>query len=339
MTQEKKGVLYFPEFTHLVGGDVITALMLSQIFYWYRPDDKGKSKLRVYRGGKWWIAKSMKEWQEELGISLKQARRSVEVLQEHGLIETAVMRFNGSAVVHLRFSRVLGRGMLKDPNEVITIGIDPAPLCPTGHPALPSGASSNALQGNPITESTAESTTHTFYASANADAQQENSMKAAEVLKKFEEKKTDKVKGDGVSAMAMLWKKRMSLHQQWVKNLLPKEVGQLKHVHIALGTNAVAVLDWALQNWQVFAHEVQVSKGVMPAMAPHVGFFCQHWEIALALSSKKETVDVQPVAAAPTFSIKPVHNAVHDEPTATADEVQATLEALAALAAGKKPVG
>lgn len=164
-------------------------------------------------------------------------------------------------------------------------------------------------------------------------------MQAAEVLKKFEEKKTGGVKGGGVNAMALLWKKRVSLHHEWVKNLLPKEVGQLKHVHAALGSEAVGVLDWALQNWQVFAHEVQVQKGVTPAMAPHVGFFCQHWEVAAHLS-KKPVVDLQPIAPVPKpTTIKPVHNPGHDEPTATADEVQATLEALAALAAGKKPGG
>lgn len=320
------GVLFRTEYFDLVQ-DINAALVMSQIHYWYMPDKNGKSKLRVYKAGRFWIAKSYAEWWREVRLSRGQVERALKCLERHNLIRVEIFQFNGHPTRH-----------------IICDVLSEIPLSKRGAIALLQAFhctdSCNGLHADvqSITESTSESTTHTLYATVPV-AEQEKKMQAAEILKKFEEKKTEGVKGGGVNAMALLWKKRVSLHNEWVKNLLPKEVGQLKHVHTALGSEAVGVLDWALQNWQVFAHEVQVQKGATPAMAPHVGFFCQHWEVAAHLS-KKPVVGLQSVAPVPQPTpIKPVHNPGHDEPIATADEVQATLETLAALAAGKKPVG
>lgn len=85
-----------------LAGDLVTAILLSQIAYWYRPAAKGGSKLQVSRAGHWWIAKTRQEWMAETGLTLKQYRRSVSILKKKGLIEVRQMLFRNLNVSHLR---------------------------------------------------------------------------------------------------------------------------------------------------------------------------------------------------------------------------------------------
>jgi len=85
-----------------MAGDLVAGLMLSQIVFWHLPDKAGKTKLRVVRDGKAWIAKAHNQWYEEVRITEGQAKRAVGILKGKGIIETAVYRFNGTPMVHLR---------------------------------------------------------------------------------------------------------------------------------------------------------------------------------------------------------------------------------------------
>jgi len=38
--------------------DLVAGLLLSQIVYWYLPSKEGRSKLRVFKDGYYWIAKT-----------------------------------------------------------------------------------------------------------------------------------------------------------------------------------------------------------------------------------------------------------------------------------------
>jgi hypothetical protein len=112
----RKGVFLFQDYIELLRGDISAALMLSQIVYWYLPSKKtGKSKLRVFRGGRWWLAKSHQDWSDECGFSRMQARRCIEVLKEAHLIECHLFKFAGTPTVHLRLLMVQGQSMVFTP--------------------------------------------------------------------------------------------------------------------------------------------------------------------------------------------------------------------------------
>jgi hypothetical protein len=88
-----------------MAGDVLAGLMLSQIIYWHLPNDEGRSRLRVFKDGYWWLAKSHTEWWDECRLTVDQARRAVKILQEKNLIVTALKQFNGAPTVHIRLDQ------------------------------------------------------------------------------------------------------------------------------------------------------------------------------------------------------------------------------------------
>ena len=95
-----RGVFVKPEFV-AVAGDLAAGTLLSQIIYWNLPDKLGKSKLKVYRGGRAWIAKTSDEWCGECSLTEKQFRRVVRRLEAIGLIERDVMQFHGQPMTHI----------------------------------------------------------------------------------------------------------------------------------------------------------------------------------------------------------------------------------------------
>jgi len=82
--------------------DLISGLVLSQIIYWHLPDANGKTKLRINHNGELWIAKTRREWWDEIRVGPRQLDRALVILEKHSLVETAVYRFNGSPTKHIR---------------------------------------------------------------------------------------------------------------------------------------------------------------------------------------------------------------------------------------------
>ena len=79
------------------------ALILNQLVcYWFARDDKNRIRARIKKAGYRWVAKSCKEWSDELGMTPKQARRCIEALVEKGLIEVRTWRFKGKNTNHVR---------------------------------------------------------------------------------------------------------------------------------------------------------------------------------------------------------------------------------------------
>ena len=52
-----------------ITGDFIPGALLSQILYWFTEDKYGKSKLRIFKYGYYWIAKRRDEWYSEIRIT------------------------------------------------------------------------------------------------------------------------------------------------------------------------------------------------------------------------------------------------------------------------------
>lgn len=71
------------------------ALLLYRIRYWW-------PKATVIQGGKKWIAKTHKQWADELGISRRTFRTAQQRLLERDLIETITAEFNDHSMLHLR---------------------------------------------------------------------------------------------------------------------------------------------------------------------------------------------------------------------------------------------
>lgn len=84
-----------------LAGDLTAGIVLGQIVYWWLPTKEGKSKLRVFKQGRYWLAKKLSDWFEELRITIKQARRALRILKEKGLIETKVWKFAGAPTTHI----------------------------------------------------------------------------------------------------------------------------------------------------------------------------------------------------------------------------------------------
>lgn len=93
--EHKKYCNVIPIKNELLGfcnGDYPTAALLTQLLYW-------NNKTRI-KGG--WIAKSAKDWYQELYLSQRQISRVTKQLVKLKLIETKNKKFNGSPTIHYR---------------------------------------------------------------------------------------------------------------------------------------------------------------------------------------------------------------------------------------------
>lgn len=88
-----------------------------------------------------------------------------------------------------------------------------------------------------------------------------------------------------VPALSALWQSRMkTLFGGFDRPLTPREFGQLTLLRKHLGDLTSEVIDWALNNWWRFSHEVRVQAGLSGAPAtPHVGFLLVHLAAAVNL--------------------------------------------------------
>jgi hypothetical protein len=84
-----------------VAGDLIAGLLLSQIIYWHLPDKSGRTKLRVYKQEKLWLAKQRTDWWEEIRITAKQYDRAIKNLQKLGIVEVWNTMFNAKNTPHI----------------------------------------------------------------------------------------------------------------------------------------------------------------------------------------------------------------------------------------------
>lgn len=140
-----------------MAGDLIAGLMLSQIIYWYLPDKDGTSKLRVKKDGYYWIAKAHSDWYEEIRVTEWQAPRALKILEDAGIIEKKLFRFDGAPTVHIR---IIYKEFMNKWEKELEKNASPKSIL---------GKASNPIEGKPqihsresldsLTESTAENTT------------------------------------------------------------------------------------------------------------------------------------------------------------------------------------
>ena len=84
-----------------VAGDLVAGILLSQIIFWFLPSANGNSRIRINRDGRLWLAKKREDWWDECRITPRQFDRAISILEERGLIKTAIFKFAGSPTKHI----------------------------------------------------------------------------------------------------------------------------------------------------------------------------------------------------------------------------------------------
>jgi hypothetical protein len=87
-----------------IAGDLIAGTLLSQIIYWFGIGENGRPRVRARHDGELWLAKSRKNWFDELRISPKQVDRAIKILLDKDLIIRSKKNYKwaGIPTMHIR---------------------------------------------------------------------------------------------------------------------------------------------------------------------------------------------------------------------------------------------
>jgi hypothetical protein len=311
-----KGTFLRREYTRLLDGDILASLMLCQLVYWCMPNDGGKPKLRVNKGGTWWVSKSHKDRQEELGLSRIQSRRCLELLELRGLIVKHLFCFNGAPTMHVRLTVAGGERMLSHVPSVTELAPQQASDSIGGQQpkvqehwlpgakTLAISSQSFGCQQPNITEITTETTTENKTCEQNSFAKcpakptatgeqsktgMETDMKAADVVANYKNKPAGSLEAHWKDRMSLLFGKTIATNA-----LTQQERGQLKQLVKAMNEghadtpsveHTKQVLDFVLNHWLEFGAEAQFLAGLTQyPPEPHIGFLLKYQHIAAQMS-------------------------------------------------------
>ena len=82
--------------------DFTAGYVLSRLIYWHSDDKEGRPRLRVQKEGFFWVARTYEEWFNECYLTHDEIVRVYCILEDMGLIETRVFKFNGDPTIHIR---------------------------------------------------------------------------------------------------------------------------------------------------------------------------------------------------------------------------------------------
>lgn len=347
-------VLIRPACLDRVNGDLIVAMLLSQIVYWSLPGKNGHTKLRIVRDGVYWIAKTRAEWMAETGLTLDRYKRAITVLQARSLVEVRVMRFQGIAQTHVRLVHPVATYQ-SEGNPPSTVVEKP----PTGWRVSP----------QPYTETTAESTQRVRIRTGCASTT--ISTKTHERIGRSEERRSEEQEEHrenrseekrraprplpvrflhgpcsgahqslvpsrrrSMTAREILnrrrdittgslgpwWLSRCALHltkQGYQRALTGQQMGQLKQLKAYIGEDTKAVMAFAIEHWWKFASRAGASAGTSFPADPHIGFLLKHHAVAVNLlrESQGDTLhSVEPLVGAPGATVQSIATGMENDP-------------------------
>lgn len=119
-------------YVDMVGGDVPTGLMLSQLIFWRLPaknKDANHTKLTITRENRKWLAKSDSDWYAETRLTPKQAARCRGILEAQGLISVEKWKFGGAPMVHISINE---EAFMARFHEILAIPIEVRDAGPIG---------------------------------------------------------------------------------------------------------------------------------------------------------------------------------------------------------------
>lgn len=298
-------VLLRREYVEITGG-LAPAILLSQLVFWFKPGKSGKPKLTIIREGKFWLAKTRNDWFEECGLTLKMYRNAIAELVALGLVEVRYWKFGNDKTSHYWLdtgalaSLLEFHGFAKSPQYALLA----LPDEPYGHnPMSPLGTSGCALKAAPLyTETTAENTAeitntvqHAALGIAGVGLSQiavEEGLTEMVVQAKSAGKTAAEViagiksgsSGNVSDALHLRWKKEYAgIYGGFHGEMTMTDKGKLGRIAKAVGKDrALAVIEFAIRNWQKFAIAAKDQKGLGGAPErPVVGFLLQHYAVAL----------------------------------------------------------
>lgn len=324
-----------------VTGGLASAILLSQLVFWFKPGKNGKPKLTIIREGKYWLAKTREDWFNECGLTLKMYRNAITDLVDLGLVEVRHWKFGNDRTSHywldlgalwslLEFhgfvqpKKTTPCALLAHPNE---------PLGPT--PMSPKGTSECALKAHPIyTETTTENTakiTYTVQQAAQgiavtgmthigleegskemvtikASKQLESAKKAGQTaMQVIEGLKVKKESASDVSdALHLRWKKEYGgVYGEFHGEVTMADKGKLGRIAKAIGKEkALEVITWVVRDWQKFAFAAKDQKGLAGTPErPVIGFLLQHYGVALEALTEASKVPTM-ADGTPYFTVK-----------------------------------
>ncbi len=107
-------------------GNLNDGVIFSQIMFWHGNNlETGQPRLKIKKHGHLWLAKAYKDWVDECRIKPRRARTAIENIEQRGLIETNVWKFNGTPMLHIRVKWEALESAIKDKkskNRAETIG-------------------------------------------------------------------------------------------------------------------------------------------------------------------------------------------------------------------------
>jgi hypothetical protein len=101
-SQETQSIKIKPIYIDINSGNLTDGVIFSQIMYWHTPNEKGENRLRVFRNGHFWLAKSYEDWWKECRVPERTARAALTRIEKRGLIEKHVWQFDGKPTIHVR---------------------------------------------------------------------------------------------------------------------------------------------------------------------------------------------------------------------------------------------
>lgn len=297
-------VAFDPRLKAVVGSDAVLALFLSQVLYWHGPDKQGVPRLRVVdKDGGYWLAKSAKEWEDDLLLSRRQVDRCVSTLSRMGVIETKLMRFNGSPTTHIRFKFLQGR------REVVTADrlLGQVALTNPGIPVCTKTPNPNGGSVQYTTETTAEispSISSNVGASSTDKEQPLAKVQAssAAILAKFQAAKGVAIATDKATPQGMyeVWRQAVPRYIEGVSFVPPftlKQMGMLKRLITLWGPQAPQILLRVIKGWVSYTKYCEQNLGAFKTpLQPALPFL-----VAYGAGAKNwaDANPVQPVAPAP----------------------------------------
>jgi hypothetical protein len=96
---------YQTKFIHVdMVGDRNAGDLLARIVYWFSPSKDGRSKLRIFKNNKFWLAKARTDWWDEIRLSAKQYDTAIKKLVELRLVEVWNTMFDGKKTPHIHLN-------------------------------------------------------------------------------------------------------------------------------------------------------------------------------------------------------------------------------------------
>lgn len=158
---ETHDVLDFKKMYVDMARDLHGGIVLSEIVYWYLPAKDGKTRLRVRKQGRMWIAVRRWEWWDRARMTPRQADRGLGKLLEAGLIDKAIFKFDGEPTTHVALNEAVFLAAwarcLEQP-EVNPFLPDGEARSRQSQDESPVGESGLPREASPLTETTAQTT-------------------------------------------------------------------------------------------------------------------------------------------------------------------------------------